>query len=572
MLQIQDLQMSDSGAYTCKASSESGETSWTASLTVDSPHNPNVNFHRSPDPSTFPGPPSQPVAVNTTETSITLTWARSEKAGASSLKGYTIEYYSSDLQSGWVLAAHRILAETYTIQALRPDSRYIFIIRAENAHGLGVPSPVSETIRTLGMAPQFLPEYNLDEARAKLSASVVTLQDIRAMSSTAVKLNWKVQGSKDYVEGFYVRFRDMSGGSQKYNMVTVLNGGALSYVLNDLRKFTNSPVHFKMESPTSSTSLSTPLQNIVTQSWFIALFGFLLLTAVTIFVIFLVRKRRLEHAKTIITAPVHKQEDIRNCFNSLSGPASLSPHEALWIDHSAWRASDTLKEPFCETKGVNKMSCASNDLNYSSVYAPLNCGIDATDYAEVDTYNMTTFYKKDLSSIPEPYATTTLINPSFQKSLSGSAKDNGVTDRLLESDKLASPASDSGSYTTDEYGMPVKKSRQKFSRGRVTSRAPPMNWSEIIPPPPEKPPSEVGSQLNTPASLRRTSPHDGQPKQSLQPSAAHGQLSHNLRVVQVLPRLPAPSHKGSLNQSSNSLGSSYADPYQGGHSISAQGK
>ncbi|KAL1475212.1 hypothetical protein MTO96_037463 [Rhipicephalus appendiculatus] len=517
MLQIQDLQMSDSGAYTCKASSESGETSWTASLTVDSPHNPNVNFHRSPDPSTFPGPPSQPVAVNTTETSITLTWARSEKAGASSLKGYTIEYYSSDLQSGWVLAAHRILAETYTIQALRPDSRYIFIIRAENAHGLGVPSPVSETIRTLGMAPQFLPEYNLDEARAKLSASVVTLQDIRAMSSTAVKLNWKVQGSKDYVEGFYVRFRDMSGGSQKYNMVTVLNGGALSYVLNDLRKFTNSPVHFKMESPTSSTSLSTPLQNIVTQSWFIALFGFLLLTAVTIFVIFLVRKRRLEHAKTIITAPVHKQEDI-------------------------------------------------------SVYAPLNCGIDATDYAEVDTYNMTTFYKKDLSSIPEPYATTTLINPSFQKSLSGSAKDNGVTDRLLESDKLASPASDSGSYTTDEYGMPVKKSRQKFSRGRVTSRAPPMNWSEIIPPPPEKPPSEVGSQLNTPASLRRTSPHDGQPKQSLQPSAAHGQLSHNLRVVQVLPRLPAPSHKGSLNQSSNSLGSSYADPYQGGHSISAQGK
>nr|XP_054926797.1 protein sax-3-like isoform X2 [Dermacentor andersoni] len=649
MLQIQDLQLLDSGAYTCKASSESGETSWTASLTADSPHNPNVNFHRSPDPSTFPGSPSQPVAVNTTDTSITLAWKRSEKVGASSLKGYTIEYYSSDLQSGWVLAAHRIFAETYTIKALRPDSRYIFIVRAENAHGLGVPSPASETIRTLGPTPHFLPEYNLDEARAKLSASVVTLQDIRAMSSTAVKLNWKVQGSKDYVEGFYVWFQDMSGVSQKYNMVTVLNDGALSYVLNDLRKFTkyefflvpfyrsvegppsnsrsvqtledvptappdsvevhvlnsttatifwsppppqhrngklrgynvyvngngsdrhfnqstnsttnsltvtnlktgatyearvvavttvgggpaSSPFHFKMESPTSSTSLSTPLKNIVTQSWFIALFGFLLLAAVTIFVIFLIRKRRLEHAKTIITAPVHKQEDI-------------------------------------------------------SVYAPLSCGIDACDYAEVNNFNMTSFYKKDLPSVPEPYATTTLINTSFQKSLNDSAKDSrsgssaeersrksdkvldqelkrtnedGVTDRFLESDKLASPTSDSGSYTTDEYGIPVKKSRQKFSRERTTSRGPLMNWSEIIPPPPEKPPSEVGSEINTPASLRKTSSHNGQLPKSFPPSVV--EPSHNLRVLQGLPRLPAPSPKGSLDQTNNSLGNLYEDSYQG---------
>ncbi|XP_077483590.1 roundabout homolog 2-like isoform X2 [Amblyomma americanum] len=704
-LQIQDLQMMDSGAYTCKASSESGETSWTASLTVESPHNPNVNFHRSPDPSTFPGPPSQPVVVNTTETSITLTWRRSEKVGASSLKGYTIEYYSSDLQSGWVLAAHRVLVETFTIQALRPDSRYIFIVRAENSHGLGVPSPASETIRTLGMAPHFLPEYNLDEARAKLSACVVTLQDTRATSSTAVKLNWKIQGNKDYVEGFYIRFRDMSGGSQKYNMVTVLNGGALSYVLNDLKKFTkyefflvpfyrsvegppsnsrsvqtledvptappdsvevqvlnattatifwsppppqhrngrlrgynvyvdgnssdlqvnkstnsttntltlrnlktgatyearvvalttigggpaSSPVRFKMESPAPSTSLSTPFQNIVTQSWFIALFGCLLLVVITVFVLFLIRKRRLEHAKAITSVPVHKQEDISNCFNSLTGRAGLSPHEALWINHSAWRPSDPSKEPFCETKLLNKMNCASNDLNYSSVYAPLNCGINAPDYAEVDTHNMTTFYKKDLPSIPEPYATTTLINPSLQKSFNGSAKDgrsgssaeegsrksdkafdlelrrtseDGVTDRLLESDKLASPASDSGSYTTDEYGMPIKKSRQKFPRGGAVSKGPLMNWSEIIPPPPEQPPSDAGSPPNTPASLRGTSPHNRQLKQKLQPNGAQS-AHNNLRGAHGPPRFPVPSPKGTLNQSSNSLGSAYADPYQG---------
>ncbi|XP_037517477.1 protein sax-3-like [Rhipicephalus sanguineus] len=702
-LQIQDLQMLDSGAYTCKASSESGETSWTASLTIESPHNPNVNFHRSPDPSTFPGPPSQPVPVNTTETSITLAWRRSEKVGASSLKGYTIEYYSSDLQSGWVLAAHRVLAEKYTIQALRPDSRYVFIVRAENSHGQGVPSPVSEPIRTLGMAPHFLPEFNLDEARAKLSACIVSLQDIRAVSSTAVKLNWKIQGMRDYVEGFYIRFRDMSGGSQKYNMVTVLNGGALSYVLNDLKKFTkyefflvpfyrsvegppsnsrsvqtmedvptappesvevqvvngttatifwsppppqhrngrlrgynvyvdgnssnihlnqstnsttnsltlnnlktgasyearvvalttvgggpaSSVVQFKMESPAASTSLSTPFQNIVTQSWFIALFGFLLLVAVTIFVLLLIRKRRLQHAKSLATVPVHKQEDISNCFNSLNSRPGLSPHEALWINHSAWRSSDQSKDPFCETKLLNKMSCATNDLNYSSVYAPLNCGINAPDYAEVDAQSMTTFYKKDLPSIPEPYATTTLIDPSLQKSLNGSAKDarsgssaeegsrksekafdlelaraseDGITDRLLESDKLASPASDSGSYTTDEYGMPIKKCRQKFSRGGSSSKGPMMNWSELIPPPPEQPPSEAGSPTSTPACLRATPPRNVQLKQKLQINGA--QPMSNMRGAHGQPRVETHSPRSTLNQSSNSLGNSYGDSYE----------
>lgn len=68
----------------------------------------------------------------------------------------------------------------------------------------------------------------------------------------------QIQGNKDYVEGFYVRYRDMAGGSQKYNMVTVLNGGALSYVLNDLKKFTKYefflvPFYRSVEGPPSNS-------------------------------------------------------------------------------------------------------------------------------------------------------------------------------------------------------------------------------------------------------------------------------------------------------------------------------
>jgi roundabout axon guidance receptor 2 len=35
-----------------------------------------------------------------------------------------------------------------------------------------------------------------------------------------------------------VRFRDVSGGAQQYAMVTVLNSGATSYVVKQLREYT----------------------------------------------------------------------------------------------------------------------------------------------------------------------------------------------------------------------------------------------------------------------------------------------------------------------------------------------
>lgn len=104
--------MSDSGLYTCTASSESGETSWSASLTVEK--SPGPSLHRTPDPSTFPGSPSQPRVLNTTQSSITVAW-KEGKQGASPLIGYTIEYFSSDLQTGWVIAANRVTSEVITV-------------------------------------------------------------------------------------------------------------------------------------------------------------------------------------------------------------------------------------------------------------------------------------------------------------------------------------------------------------------------------------------------------------------------------------------------------------------------
>ena len=68
-----------------------------AVLKVERPTNADIIFHRTPDSSTFPGPPSQPRLLNLTETSIALAWQPDQNPGASPVLAYTLEYFSHDL-------------------------------------------------------------------------------------------------------------------------------------------------------------------------------------------------------------------------------------------------------------------------------------------------------------------------------------------------------------------------------------------------------------------------------------------------------------------------------------------
>jgi len=237
-LKIENLKAEDTGLYTCTASSESGETSWSASISVEDPKNPNIIFHRTPDPATFPQPPTNIKIVDRESTTVTLSWRKDAYEGSSALIGYTIEYYCSDLQTGWVVAAHRITSETYTVSNLKPDTSYIFIVRAENSHGISEPSTISEHVKTL--KSRHLADYvNVEDARDSLLTKVIEIVELQAISSTSVRLTWNFISDTRYVEGFFIRFRDMSGGSEKFNIITVLKSEHTnSVVIPNLRKFT----------------------------------------------------------------------------------------------------------------------------------------------------------------------------------------------------------------------------------------------------------------------------------------------------------------------------------------------
>jgi len=80
-------------------------------------------LHRTPDASTLPSPPSEPKLINVTSTSVTLAWNKiQQKQGSSPFIGYTVEYFSADLQKGWVLAVQRVPSNVVTVSSLPGNS------------------------------------------------------------------------------------------------------------------------------------------------------------------------------------------------------------------------------------------------------------------------------------------------------------------------------------------------------------------------------------------------------------------------------------------------------------------
>lgn len=82
--------------YTCRATSEDGESTWTASLIVED-HNIKEGFSRMPDNGNFPSAPSQPIISNISDTELDIEWKTPEKNGGSPITGYIIQYFCPDL-------------------------------------------------------------------------------------------------------------------------------------------------------------------------------------------------------------------------------------------------------------------------------------------------------------------------------------------------------------------------------------------------------------------------------------------------------------------------------------------
>lgn len=59
-------------------------------------------------------------------------------------------HYSQSVSNSWQTVADHIKTTQFTVKGLRPNTIYLFMVRAVNSQGLSDPSPMSDPVRTQG--------------------------------------------------------------------------------------------------------------------------------------------------------------------------------------------------------------------------------------------------------------------------------------------------------------------------------------------------------------------------------------------------------------------------------------
>uniref|UniRef100_A0A6Q2Y195 Roundabout, axon guidance receptor, homolog 2 (Drosophila) n=1 Tax=Esox lucius TaxID=8010 RepID=A0A6Q2Y195_ESOLU len=207
-LQIMSTRLSDSGLYTCVATSSTGETSWSAFLDVRGKSSDLIDS-MSHNATALPGPPSKPEVTDVTKSSVSLSWEPGPEEG-SPFSSYVIEAFGQLVSNSWQTVADHVKTTQFTVKDLRPNTVYLFIIRAVNAQGIGDPSPMSEPVRTQDISP---PAQGVDHRRVQkeLGDVAVSMHNPVVVSSTSVQVTWTVENPSQFIQGYRVLYRQTSG-------------------------------------------------------------------------------------------------------------------------------------------------------------------------------------------------------------------------------------------------------------------------------------------------------------------------------------------------------------------------
>ncbi|XP_031953000.1 roundabout homolog 2 isoform X9 [Corvus moneduloides] len=206
-LQIKALRLSDTGTYTCVATSSSGETSWSAVLEVTESGGATVS--KNYDINDLPGPPSKPQVTDVTKSSVTLSW-QPGTPGSLPASAYIIEAFSQSVSNSWQTVANHVKSTLYTVRGLRPNTIYLFMVRAINSQGLSDPSPMSDPVRTQDISP---PAQGVDhrQVQKELGDVIVRLHNPVVLTPTTVQVTWTVDRQSQFIQGYRVLYRQTSG-------------------------------------------------------------------------------------------------------------------------------------------------------------------------------------------------------------------------------------------------------------------------------------------------------------------------------------------------------------------------
>jgi len=107
---------------------------------------------------------------------------------------FQVEMFTYGENDGWATLARRLHSTHFTQTFLKPGHSYLFLVRAENSHGLSPPSHLSSRITLPAEYHQnVLFSHDMSIAKSTLfGGHIVDLIDIKTVSSTSIKLFWEV--------------------------------------------------------------------------------------------------------------------------------------------------------------------------------------------------------------------------------------------------------------------------------------------------------------------------------------------------------------------------------------------
>ncbi|CAJ0954245.1 unnamed protein product, partial [Ranitomeya imitator] len=237
-LQIRYAKLSDTGRYTCTASTPSGEASWNAYIEVQE-FGVAVQPPRATDPNLIPSAPSKPEVTDVSKNTVTLSWQPNLNSGATPTS-YVIEAFSHASGSSWQTVAENVKTESFAVKGLKPNAIYLFLVRAANAYGLSDPSQISDPVKTQDVPPT---SQGVDhkQVQRELGDVVLHLHNPTILSSSSIEVHWTVDQQSQYIQGYKILYRPSpeSRGESAWSIFEVRTPAKNSAVIPELKKGVN---------------------------------------------------------------------------------------------------------------------------------------------------------------------------------------------------------------------------------------------------------------------------------------------------------------------------------------------
>ncbi|XP_030222782.1 titin-like isoform X1 [Gadus morhua] len=117
------------------------------------------------DPKFLPSPPAKPLVIESSRTSITLSWNKPLFDGGAVVTGYRVEYRKTS-EDSWSEAVSNTENTEFTVTGLTSGEEYVFVVRSINRIGASEPSP--ETDPEVAMEREQKPEFNISNEMRKV--------------------------------------------------------------------------------------------------------------------------------------------------------------------------------------------------------------------------------------------------------------------------------------------------------------------------------------------------------------------------------------------------------------------